>query len=301
MWSLLARRLLMAIPTLFLLTVALFAWVQLLPGSPVDAMLGDLATPEQREKMISLYGLDQPLWQQYLSWMGGLFRGDLGTSLQSNLPVVDEFMKRFPADIELAVSAMLLAVVIGVPLGYLAASKEGKLLDNATMTGSLIGLAIPVFFLAFLLKFVFAVKLHWLPSDGRQSPLITAEHPTGFYIIDGIVTGNWAATADAISHLVLPALAACAIPLATIARITRTAVRRVRQSDHVTFALSKGLTGPKLISGHVLRPALIPIVTSIGLLALSSPRRSSGYQAWGSSSTCPSTSSTTRLSRVSRC
>jgi peptide/nickel transport system permease protein len=238
----------------------------MLPGSPVDALLGDQGTPEQRDRLIALYGLDEPVWRQYLDWLGRLVHGDLGTSLQTNTPVTEEFFRRFPADIELCSAAMLVAVAVGVPVGYMAAAREGKLFDSVSMTGSLVGLAVPVFFLAFVLKFVFAVVLNWLPSDGRQDPLIPASHPTGFFVLDGIITGNPAAAWDAVLHLILPALAAAAIPIAIIARITRTAVRQSLTSDHVKFATATGIPLWTLTTKHILRPALIPIVTSVGLL-----------------------------------
>lgn len=266
MSKLLVRRVLLTIPTLIVLTIALLAWVHALPGSPVDALLGDRATPAQRAQVMHLYGLDRSIWVQYVDWCGRLLHLDLGTSLQTGAPVLTEFTNRMPADVELAASAMLFGIVLGIPVGYRSASREGGMFDSTAMSVSLLGLAVPVFFLAFLLKYLFAVKWHLLPSDGRQDPLIAGPHPTGFYVLDGLITGNGPAAWDAIQHLILPAIAAGAIPFAVISRITRTSVRSVLDSDHVKFAKAAGLSVMRVHLRHVLRNALIPIVTSVGLL-----------------------------------
>ncbi|HEX2297355.1 MAG TPA: ABC transporter permease [Pseudonocardiaceae bacterium] len=249
------------------LSVLLFAWLRALPGGPVSALLGDRASAESRAKLAADLGLDQPIPVQYLRFLGRAGTGDFGisTGVQRGDPALSIFLQRFPATIELAVVALLLAVAAGIPLGYLAARRRGGWLDNTSVVGSLIGVAVPVFFLAFLLKFVFAVQLGWLPTSGRQSADIEATRVTGFFILDGLLTREWDAAWDAATHLVLPALALASIPFAVIFRITRAAVLDVLDEDYVRTAYSKGLTAAVIRRRHVLRNALLPVVTIIGL------------------------------------
>ncbi|HEU4971162.1 MAG TPA: ABC transporter permease, partial [Gaiellaceae bacterium] len=176
-----------------------------------------------------------------------------------------EIQERFPATIELAFGAMIFATFLGIPLGFIAAKRHGKSVDHASLFVSLIGVSIPIFFLAIILKWAFAVELGWLPSVGRQDVLIEAEHPTNFYVLDGIVTGNWNAAWDAVKHLILPAIALGSIPLAIIARITRASVLDVQNEDYVRTARAKGLSGQVVDRRHVLRNAMLPISTIVGL------------------------------------
>ena len=181
---------------------------------------------------------------------------------------------------------MTFALVIGVPLGFFAAKRYGQLFDHSSLFISLIGVSIPVFFLAMILKYVFAVRLGWLPSIGRQDVLIDAEHPTGFYVLDGIITGNWTAAWDASKHLILPAIALGSIPLAIIARVTRASTLDVQNEDYVRTARAKGLAPGTVDRRHVLRNALLPVTTIIGLQvgillgARCSPRRCSPSPGW---------------------
>jgi peptide/nickel transport system permease protein len=253
------------VPVLVGLSILLFAWVRALPGEPARAILGERATPEGIARVNERYGFDQPILQQYLTYVKALLSGDFGFSTRTGQPVTDSFLERFPATIELAVVAMVFAVVLGIPLGYLAARHQGRPLDTAAMAGSLLGVVTPVFFLAILLKLVFANWLHWLPTSLRQDPRIDATHVTNFYILDGIITQEWDAAWDAILHLVLPALALGTIPLAIIVRITRASVAEVLNEDYVRTAESKGLTARIVSRRHVLRNALLPVVTTIGL------------------------------------
>jgi peptide/nickel transport system permease protein len=181
--------------------------------------------------------------------------------------VIEEFKQRFPATVELAVAAMLFSVLLGIPLGFIAAKRYGGVLDHASLVASLIGISIPVFFLAIILKYVFAVKLGWLPSVGRISVLIDLEHPTNFYVLDAIIAGNFEALWDVIKHLILPAIALGSIPLAIIARITRAAVLDVQNEDYVRTARAKGVAPATVDRRHILRNALLPISTIIGLQA----------------------------------
>ncbi len=261
------RRIGLMIPVLVGLSVLLFAWVRALPGEPARAILGERATPEGIARVNERYGFDQPILQQYLTYVKALVSGDFGFSTRTGQPVTDSFLERFPATVELAFTALVFAVVIGIPLGYLAARHQGRPLDTAAMSGSLLGVVTPVFFLAILLKLVFANWLHWLPTSLRQDPRIDATHVTNFYVLDGILTQEWDAAWDAILHLVLPALALGTIPLAIIVRITRASVAEVLNEDYVRTAESKGLTAQLVSRRHVLRNALLPVVTTIGLQA----------------------------------
>ncbi len=261
------RRLLLLVPILFGLSVLLFVWLRALPGGPAQALLGERATAESVARIEELYGLDQPWYVQYWKFLVRAVQLDFGNSAATNRPVVEEMTRTFPATFELGMSALIFAIVIGIPVGYLAARKFGTWLDNTSVAGSLLGVAIPVFFLAYILKFVFAVKLGWLPTQGRQDPRMDAEHPTGLYVLDGLVTGNLAATWDAIIHLILPAVALGSIPLAIIVRITRASVLDVVHEDYVRTAEAKGLWERTITRRHVLRNALLPVVTVIGLQA----------------------------------
>lgn len=261
------RRLALMVPVLVGLSILLFAWVRALPGDPARSLLGERATPEGIERVNEAYGFDQPLVQQYVTYVKALLQGDFGASIQTGQPVVDSFTERFPATLELGFLAMVIAVVVGVPLGYLAARHQGRLLDTTVVSGSLLGVVTPVFFLAILLKLVFADKLHLLPTALRQDPRVDATHITNFYVLDGILTREWDAAWDAVIHLVLPALALATIPLAIIVRITRASVAEVMNEDFVRTAEAKGLSRATISRRHVLRNALLPVVTTIGIYA----------------------------------
>ncbi len=260
------RRLLLLIPILFGLSILLFVWVRALPGGPANALLGERATPELVEQINELYGFDRPLHQQYFTYLERVLQLDFGTSTRTRQPVTEEMARLFPATFELGVSALIIALIVGVPLGYFAARRHGRPLDHLTVGGSLIGIAIPVFFLGYILKYIFAVKLGWLPSTGRQDArIIDVEHPTNFYVLDGIVTGNLNATWDAIKHLILPAVALASIPVAIVTRITRASVLDVVHEDYVRTAEAKGLLKKTVTRRHVLRNALLPVSTITGL------------------------------------
>jgi peptide/nickel transport system permease protein len=259
------NRLLLLIPTLLGLSILLFVWVRSLPGGPAVALLGERATPEAVERINELYGFNRPILEQYFLWLGRLATGDFGTSIETSRAVLDEFWRRFPATVELSIAALIIAVGIGIPLGYWAARHHGKPSDHAAIVFSLVGITIPVFFLAFLLKYVFAVQLGWLPSDGRQDPRIDATHPTGFYVLDGILTGEWDAAWDAILHLILPAIALGTIPLAIIVRITRASVLEVQNSDYVRTGRAKGISTGTLRQRFIMRNAMLPVITTVGL------------------------------------
>ncbi|MFD6416375.1 ABC transporter permease [Streptomyces sp. NPDC060194] len=266
MLRLVVRRLLQLIPTLLGLSVLLFIWLNRLPGGPASAILGERATDAQVAAINKALGLDQPLHVQYFRFLGRIFELDLGTSVQTGQPVWDEFVLRFPATVELSVFAMLLAIAVGVPLGYVAARRRGGWLDVASVSGSLVGICIPVFFLATILKEIFGVQLGIFPTFGRLTSGINATEVTGLAVLDGLLTGEFDASWDAIMHLVLPAVALATIPLAVIVRMTRASVLEVLGEDYVRTAESKGLEKKTVRGRHVLRNALLPVITAVGLL-----------------------------------
>jgi peptide/nickel transport system permease protein len=260
------RRLLLLVPILLGLSILVFAWIRALPGGPAQALLGERATPETVAQIERQYGLDDPVYVQYWRYFKTTFVDrDLGTSINSRRAVADELKERFPATIELAVGAMIFAMAFGVPLGYIAAKRYGGVVDQASLFISLLGVSIPIFFLAILLKYIFAIKLGLLPTVGRQSVLIDTPHPTNFYILDAIIAGNPEALWDCIKHLILPAIALGSIPLAIIARITRAATLDVQNEDYVRTARAKGLSPRAVDTRHIFRNALLPIATIIGL------------------------------------
>lgn len=265
MLRMIGKRLLLLVPTLVGLSILLFLWVRALPGGPATALLGDKATPEAVARVNAAYGFDKPLLEQYFTYMGKILTGDFGTSLQTNRAVLTEFAARFPATLELTAFAIVFAVVLGIPLGYWAARHVGKWQDNLAVLLSLGGVVVPVFFLAFILKWVFAVQLGIFPTDGRQDPRINATHYTNFFVWDGLTTGELDAAWDALMHLVLPGVALGTIPLAIIARITRASVLEVQNADYVRTAKAKGLAPSLIRNRFVMRNAMLPVITTLGL------------------------------------
>ncbi|HEU5143968.1 MAG TPA: ABC transporter permease [Dermatophilaceae bacterium] len=260
------RRLLQMIGVVVALSLLVFLWLKSLPGGTVSAMLGERATPERRVQLEQALGLDQPLWVQYGKFISRVSQGEFGpsTAVLPGRDALDVFLARFPATIELSTFAILIAVIVGIPLGYLAARRRATWFDNLSVVGSLIGVAVPVFFLAFLLKYWFAIEQNWLPVSGRQGS-VEATRVTGFFVLDGVLTREWDAAWDALKHLVLPSLALATIPFAVIFRITRASVLDVMEEDFVRTAESKGLTQRIIRGRHILRNALLPVVTTIGL------------------------------------
>src|SRR2546421_2388317 len=262
----LVRRLLLLVPILLGVSLLIFFWIRALPGSPAESLLGERATPALLAPYRTRSGRKQPVYQQSLTYLKTTFVDrDLGVSVASRRRVVAEIEQKFPATVELSLAAMLFAVGLGIPLGFLAAKRHGGVFDHLSLVGSLIGISIPIFFLAIILKYIFAVRLAWLPSVGRISVLIDMKHPTNFYILDAIIARNWHALGDVLKHLILPSIALGSIPLAVVARITRAAVLDVQNEDYVRTARSKGLAPLTVDRRHVLRNALLPVTTIIGL------------------------------------
>jgi peptide/nickel transport system permease protein len=259
------RRLLLLIPILIGVSILVFLWIRALPGGPAAALLGERATPEAVAALEHQYGLDEPIYVQYGKYVEQLATLEFGNSSTSRQPVATEFRQRFPATIELALAAGFFALIVGIPLGFIAAKRYQGVVDHTSLVISLIGISTPIFFLALILKYVFAVQLGWLPSVGRMSVLIDVPHPTNFYLLDAILARNWEAFVDVSKHLILPAIALGSIPLAIIARITRASVLDVQNEDYVRTAQAKGLAPRSVDFSHVLRNAMLPIATIIGL------------------------------------
>ena len=267
MFKFVVRRLLLLVPILLGLSILVFVWIRALPGGPAEALLGERATPESIAQIEEQYGLNKPIQVQYWEYVKTTAQGDLGTSVTTRRPVTDELKQRFPATIELTIAALIFAVTLGIPLGFVAAKRYGTVIDNASLFVSLLGVSIPVFFLAILLKYVFAVQLGWLPTVGRITATIDIEHPTNFYLLDALLAGDLNAFWDVLKHLILPAIALGSIPLAIIARITRAAVLDVQNEDYIRTARAKGMP-PRIVDRrHIFKNALLPIVTIIGLQA----------------------------------
>ena len=264
----LVRRLLLLVPILIGVSLLIFFWIRALPGGPAEALLGERSTPALVAQYRHQYGLDKPLPVQYWSYLKTTVYGhDLGVSSTTHREVTTEIRLRFPATFELTLAAILFAMTVGIPLGFFAAKRYGGFFDHASLFFSLIGISIPIFFLAIILKYIFAVRLAWLPSVGRIDLIrgFDVKHPTNFYVLDAILTRDWATLVDVLKHLVLPAIALGSIPLAIIARITRAAVLDVQNEDYVRTARAKGLAPSIVDRRHVLRNALLPVTTIIGL------------------------------------
>ncbi len=259
------RRLLLLVPILLGLSILVFAWIRALPGSPAESLLGERATPEIIKRTRHQYGLDRPIYVQYWRYLDETVHFDLGTSIATSRKITFEIKHRFPATVELALAAMIFSIVLGIPLGFLAAKRHGTLFDHTSLLLSLIGISIPIFFLGLILKYVFAVRLGWLPSIGREDVLSETKHPTNFYVLDAILARNPGAVWDTIKHLILPGIALGSIPLAIVARITRAAVLDVQNEDYVRTARAKGLAPLTVDRRHVLRNALLPVTTIVGL------------------------------------
>ena len=261
------RRLLQMCLVAVVLSMLIFVWLRSLPGGPVSAILGERQTPARRAALEAALGLDQPLPVQYLRFVERAVQGKFGVSTKV-LPGEDAlqvFLDRLPATVELSFLAMLIAIALGIPLGYVAARRHGSAADTGAVIFSLVGVAVPVFFLAFLLKYFVAVEWNLLPVSGRQSTGIEATRVTGMFVLDGILTREWDASWDALKHLILPAFALASIPFAVIFRITRASVLDVLDEDYVRTAEAKGLTAKVIRGRHVLRNAMLPVVTTIGL------------------------------------
>ena len=259
-------KLLYLVPTFLGITIVAFSFIRLLPGDPVLLMAGERGvSPERYAEISAQLGYDKPVVQQYLHYLGNLMQGDLGNSLVTKKPVLDEFFALFPATVELGLVAILLATLIGVPIGVLAAIKRGSWFDQISMTGALVGFSMPIFWWGLLLIIFFSGILQWTPVSGRISLMYFFPPVTGFMLIDSLLSGQKGAFASTVSHLILPSVVLATIPLAVIARQTRSAMLEVMGEDYVRTAKAKGLPPSRVIGVHALRNAMIPVITTIGL------------------------------------
>ena len=248
------------------MTLLAFALIHLIPGDPVENLSGERGMdPARRERLLHEFGLDRPLTVQYGEYVGQVLTGDLGNSLTTHEPVLGEFLTLFPATIELAFFALLFAVTLGLPAGILAALRRNTPADYVVMGAALTGYSMPIFWWALLLILFFSVQLGWTPVSGRIAVEYDVPALTGFMLVDTLKAGDWAALRSALAHLVLPSIALGTIPLAVIARMTRSAMLEVLREDYVRTARAKGLPGWQVILVHALRNALIPVITVIGL------------------------------------
>jgi dipeptide transport system permease protein len=261
------NRALLTIPTFFALMFITFIAIRLVPGDPVEVRTGEHGmSPERLAYFRHELGLDQPVWRQFGTYVWRLLHGDFGTSLVTNEKVFTEFMTLFPATIELSVFAMLLATVIGIPAGAIAAVKRGSWFDQILMGFSVTGFSMPIFWWGLLLIMLVAERWGLTPVSGRIDLIKYYFEPvTGFMLIDSLLSGQDGAFLDALHHLILPAIVLGTVPLATIARMTRSSMLEVLSEDYVRTARAKGLSDMRVIGLHALRNALIPVVTVIGL------------------------------------
>jgi peptide/nickel transport system permease protein len=259
------RRSLLIIPTLLGVSIVVFLLLAITPGDPAELLLGERATEKSLEAMREYLGLNEPLYVQYGLFLKRLVRLDLGETIWTRQKVSVEIRERFPATIELALAAMFLACLIGVTLGIVSATKQYSAFDYVSMLGSLIGVSMPVFWLGLVLILIFAIWLGWFPVSGRLSIGTDLTVITKFYVVDAIITRNWKALFDVLHHLALPAIALSTIPMAIIARMTRSSMLEVLRQDYIKTARAKGLSEKKVVLKHALRNGLIPVITVIGL------------------------------------
>ncbi|WP_296425537.1 ABC transporter permease subunit [Yoonia sp.] len=259
-------RLVTFVPTFIGVTLISFAFIRVLPGDPIIVMAGERGMTEERyQSLVEELGFDRPVLEQYWHYLGGIVQGDLGQSFVTKRPVWDEFFALFPATLELSICAMILAIALGLPAGVIAAVNRGKFFDRALMSTALVGYSMPIFWWALLLIIVFSGNLAWTPVSGRIDLLYYFDNTTGFMLIDSILSGQKGAFGSAVRHLILPTIVLGTIPLAVIARQTRSAMLEVLSEDYIRTARAKGLSPARINGVHALRNALIPVITVIGL------------------------------------
>jgi len=274
-------RLISVIPTLLGVTFVIFMFLRLIPGDPAIAMLGEHAAQENVERIREQLGLNRPLFldrealmqgdvkgffdSQYIRYLTRLVQGDLGNSIHRRVPIANELRLRFPATVELAFLSMLIAILVGVPVGITSAARRGSLIDSVSMVSALTGVSMPIFWLGLMEIMLFAVILQWFPSGGRLGHAIEIKTVTRLFLIDSIITGNGEALVDGLKHLALPTLALATIPTAIIARMTRSSMLDVLQEDYIRTARAKGLRERVVLFRHALKNAFLPIITIIGI------------------------------------
>ena len=266
MLKLFLGRVMVLVPTFIGVSIIAFSFIRLLPGDPVMLMSGErVMSPERHAQIMHELGMDRPMVMQYLSYIGGILRGDFGTSVVTKQPILHQFFTLFPATLELSLCAIIFAIVLGVPAGVFAAIKRGSFFDQSVMGAALVGYSMPIFWWGLLLIILFSGILRWTPVSGRIDLLYFFPPVTGFMLIDSLLSGQKGAFASAASHLILPTIVLGTIPLAVIARQTRSAMLEVLSEDYVRTARAKGLSPFRVVGIHALRNAMIPVITTIGL------------------------------------
>ena len=254
------------VPTFLGIMLLSFVLIRLVPGDPIEVRMGERGiTPERHAQLLHQYGLDRPLWQQFASYVGQVARGDLGVSIITKSPVIKEFAALFPATLELGAAAILFAILFGLPAGIIAAVHRGSVFDHTLMGVSLTGYSMPIFWWGLLLILLFSVQLGLTPVSGRLAAAFFVEPKTGFLLIDALLSDEKGAFKSAARHLILPTIVLGTIPLAVIARMTRSSMLEVLNEDYIRTARAKGLGTFRVVAVHALRNALIPVVTVIGL------------------------------------
>ena len=260
------RRVLLLFPTLLGISIIIFLMMHITPGDPAELLLGERATEPALVALREHLGLNKPLYIQYGMFLKRLMKGDLGETIWTRQKVWTEVKQRFPATIELSIAAMLISSFLGVILGIISATKQYSLFDYLSMLGALVGVSMPIFWLGLILMLLFSLNLGWFPMSGRLSVSIELSKITNFYILDALLTKNWAALKDALWHLTLPAITLSTIPMAIVARMTRSSMLEVLRQDYIKTAKAKGLPPLMVIMKHAFRNALIPVITVVGLM-----------------------------------
>jgi ABC-type dipeptide/oligopeptide/nickel transport system permease component len=260
-----ARRILQMLPVLLGVSIFVFVGMHIIPGDVATLLLGDKATPQELERLQHELGLDQPVYVQYYRWLAKAVQGDFGISLRTRQPAWREVWWALPMTIELSIIALAFAVVVGIPIGVLAAIRQYSLFDTLSMLGVLFGVSMPIFWTGLVLMMVFGGQFHWFPIGGILDDGITLQRITGIHVLDALLQGNWQALTSALRHLVLPAIALGSISMATVARMARSTMLEILRQDYVRTARAKGLAERIVIVRHALRNTLIPVVTVIGL------------------------------------
>ena len=243
----------------------MFFMVRAIPGDPAQIMLGQQATQEQVQQIRENMGLDKPIFVQYGLFLKDALRGDLGDSIVTGRPVTTELLTRLPATLELTTFAMLIAILVGIPVGVISAVRQYSLLDKSTSVLALTGISMPIFWLAMILVVIFGVNLELLPFPGRLDPTTGITAITGLVLVDSLLTLNFAGFWDGLLHLIMPALALATIPMAVIMRMTRSSMLEVMNEDYVRTARAKGVVPWRVVFKHALRNAMLPTITVIGL------------------------------------
>ncbi|MCD6290948.1 MAG: ABC transporter permease [Anaerolineae bacterium] len=259
------RRLLALIPVLLGVSILVFSLIRLIPGDPVVVMLGEKARPQDIERLREEMGFNRPIYVQYLEWLGRVLRGDLGKSIINRTPVMDELKQRLPATIEMVVMSMILGVTIGVSVGVLSAIKQNSWLDIASMFGALVGVSMPIYWLALILIYALAVNRKIFPPSARLDVQLTVVRRTGFMLIDTLLMHNFKLFLNAVWHLILPSIVLSTAIMPILARLTRSSMLEVLREDYVRTARAKGLQEKVVIIRHALKNALLPVVTVVGL------------------------------------